>query len=45
MFIENYAYKDCIFRITKEGKRYRAVCGAIIGSSDSLEDIKENEIP
>lgn len=45
MFVENYTYKDCIFRITKEGKQYWAVCGAIRAHSDDLEDLKENEIP
>lgn len=45
MFIENYVYKDCIFRITKEGKQYRAVCGVIIAHGDDLEELKENEIP
>lgn len=45
MFIENYTYKDCSFKITKEGKEYWARCFEISAHSDDLEELKQNEIP
>lgn len=42
---EPYEYEGNTFLITKEGDLYFARCGQIVGSDESLENLKKQVIP